>query len=499
MEDDIVGAAPPGAPGHSNKGRNHRRRQKAGSGPIASSTSSSCSPRRPKLALLKTLSEKTLPFTKTHAFQALPTPDLSALPEAAHRLEYRYLDEEKDYEPLLPPKVKNPGNATDFVFVPYTLERMILYGMFICLDSFLFVFTVLPIRAVIALWKLIVGKKLHAIQKVDLLKMMLIVMGFLLLRLLDIPRLSNFIRKESLLKLKILFTLLELMDRLLCSYGLNILGSLFWAVNQPLERVKRGYTWHFVLAIIYTAVHSTFLLFHIAVLDVAMAGKNNTLLTLLILVQFAEMKSAVLKEFDEKKLYDMSCGDITERFQLIVYLVLLFFHNMDKHSNDSIWDLGFAIMRTAWMKPLLVALSIVYVSELLVDWIKHTSVINFGSLSANIYTKFSYKLSHKLSNVPSADFLTDRTQTVARDMGMMPLPLAILVLKVMSDWMPDAFSLVSIVTVAVCYALLLLLRILSGYILCLFIQSYSGRNRRSSTVSKLFLLGKKHEDWSKED
>jgi hypothetical protein len=42
---------------------------------------------------------------------------------------------------------------------------------------------------------------------------------------------------------------------------------------------------------------------YIAVMDVAMEGKNTALLTLLILIQFAEMKSAVLKELTQEKLW----------------------------------------------------------------------------------------------------------------------------------------------------------------------------------------------------
>jgi len=73
--------------------------------------------------------------------------------------------------------------------VPYTLESLISYGIFVCLDSLLFVFTALPIRAAIALYHLLLrGRKLHALQKVDVLKTISLVLGYLFLRLIDIPR-----------------------------------------------------------------------------------------------------------------------------------------------------------------------------------------------------------------------------------------------------------------------------------------------------------------------
>jgi len=50
-------------------------------------------------------------------------------------------------------------------------------------------------------------------------------------------------------------------------------------------------------------MHAAFLLGYIAVMDVAMEGEGMALLSLLILIQYAEMKSAVLKEITEEKLW----------------------------------------------------------------------------------------------------------------------------------------------------------------------------------------------------
>lgn len=396
---------------------------------------------------------------------------------------YRYVEEERDYKPLLPPKVANPANATDFLFVPYTLERLISYGIFICMDSFLFVFTALPIRAAIALYHLILrGRKLHAIQKVDILKVIILVLGYLFLRLLDIPSLSSFMAKESLLKIKYLVTLLVVMDRLMSSYGQNILGSLFWAVNQPANKVKRGYYWHFILSIIYVNVHSTFLLGYIAVMDVAMEGKNTALLTLLILIQFAEMKSAVLKELSQDKLWAICYNDIVERFQLLVSLVLLFFYNISKHHINSFWDEDW-LTASEWLRPLLFSLLIIYLSELTVDWLKHTSIINFTDLSPHMYTELAYKISKRLLDVDDKSFLTDRTQNIATgDLGVMPLSLGVLVLKVIGDWMPSGLN--GLAVVVGLYLLGLLLRHLSGVLLSIYTRRFHAYKQQSGTAGK---------------
>eukprot|EP01089_Gocevia_fonbrunei_P018861 TRINITY_DN6490_c0_g1_i1.p1 TRINITY_DN6490_c0_g1~~TRINITY_DN6490_c0_g1_i1.p1 ORF type:complete len:357 (-),score=35.53 TRINITY_DN6490_c0_g1_i1:23-1093(-) len=342
--------------------------------------------------------------------------------------------------------------------------------MMVCADSFLFVFTVLPIRGLIAIYSLIKFRKLHAIQKTDLLKLLLIIIGILFLRLFHMPSLSIFIKKESLLKLKIFFTILELMDKMLCSFGENILGSLYWSANQPPELLKRSHHFHFILGIVYIIVHATFLLFHISVLDVAINSKNNTLWTLLLLVQFAEVKSAALKDIARKKLEDMCAGDIVERFQLLIYLILLFFYNVARyHPDDTFFDLS--IFSRSWMKPLLLALLVVYLSELLVDWIKHTSIVNFVGINPHTYTEFSIKFSRKLTSLEEASFLTDRSQTVFNKMGLVPIALAVLVLRIMSDWITD-FSWQSLLFLALIYVSFLVLRKMIGVILVRLMRTH---------------------------
>lgn len=192
--------------------------------------------------------------------------------------------------------------------------------MLSCLDSFLFVLVVLPVRAVIAFlslmkrhiqggrcapyaWPSHRSRDLHPVQKVDLAKFLLLVVGWFGISWMNIGGVSGYVRQETLVKLKILFTLLELLDRLMGNYGEHILGSLFWALEARPELVKRGIAWHALLALGYIGaaaallmqltvpvIHSHVVILHCSVFDAAMNGKSQALLTLLLLVQFAEMK-----------------------------------------------------------------------------------------------------------------------------------------------------------------------------------------------------------------
>lgn len=89
-------------------------------------------------------------------------------------------------------------------------------------------------------------------------------------------------------------------------------------------------------------LHSLLLLLHISVLDIAINSKNVTLLALVVLVQFAEVKAAAMKSHDicnysysprkwtRKQLFDMCCDDVSERFSLAIYVVVLFILNFTK-------------------------------------------------------------------------------------------------------------------------------------------------------------------------
>ena len=147
---------------------------------------------------------------------------------------------------------------------------------------------------------------MHPIEKVDLAKFVLILVGWFCISWMNIGAVSGYVRQETLVKLKILFTLLELLDKLMGNYGEHILGSLFWALEARPELVKRGIAWHALLALGYigtfskmrflkktlrhAAIHSHIVILHCSVFDAAMNGKSQALLTLLLLIQFAEMK-----------------------------------------------------------------------------------------------------------------------------------------------------------------------------------------------------------------
>lgn len=91
------------------------------------------------------------------------------------------------------------------------------------------------------------------------------------------------------------------------------------------------------------------------------AINESGLLGLLFLLQFAEMKGAVFKKENDKKLYDDSVSDVLERFKLGAYcLWILFFNFYESHNS---WNY---FLETN--PNILYCLFLVYISEVCVDW-----------------------------------------------------------------------------------------------------------------------------------
>jgi hypothetical protein len=109
------------------------------------------------------------------------------------------------------------------------------------LDAFLYNFTILPLRIAVSLaslaytalftllrWRLPVRRpKLLPCSRSDLLKGLMMVGAGIGLQQVDSSRLYHSIRGQSTLKLYVIYNVLEVADKLCCSFGLDILDSFF--------------------------------------------------------------------------------------------------------------------------------------------------------------------------------------------------------------------------------------------------------------------------------
>ena len=262
--------------------------------------------------------------------------------------------------------------------VPIKLEKTILVGFLVCMDSFLFNFTLLPVRSLFGLadgLALFVNKITHAIvgarsprplasqNKDDLIRAFLLVSSFVVLHRVDISFLYHYIRGQmsSYIKLYVIYNVLEVFDKLLCSLGQDILNSMAsWGTPAGAGANQQPWYWSVVAGLVacaYTSTHAYILLVQVVTLNVAINSQNNSLITLLVANNFTELKGHVFKKFDEGTLLQVLCADMVERFQMFIFLLLVTVQNWAKDGRVSSHSF-------AWLQEWVQAILLVFASEL---------------------------------------------------------------------------------------------------------------------------------------
>src|SRR5438045_2769597 len=84
----------------------------------------------------------------------------------------------------------------------------------------------------------------------------------------------------------------------------------------------------FLLAMIYNVAHAAVLLYQVITLNVAVNSYSNALLSLLMYNMFVEIKSTVFKKFEKENIFQLTCADVVERFQLWLMLVIIGLRNI---------------------------------------------------------------------------------------------------------------------------------------------------------------------------
>lgn len=165
----------------------------------------------------------------------------------------------------------------------------------------------------------------------------------------------------------------------------------------------------FILALIYNVVHAAALFYQVITLNVAVNSYSNALLTLLMSNQFVEIKSTVFKKIEKDNLFQLTCADIVERFQLWLMLMIIALRNIVEvgglsmlgggadgdlmrdatapSRSNSIMPNSFTIL-PSWSGEVLSPFLLVLGSEMLVDWIKHAYTAKFNNVKPAVYKRY---------------------------------------------------------------------------------------------------------------
>eukprot|EP01104_Vermistella_antarctica_P012148 TRINITY_DN346_c0_g1_i1.p2 TRINITY_DN346_c0_g1~~TRINITY_DN346_c0_g1_i1.p2 ORF type:complete len:631 (+),score=115.81 TRINITY_DN346_c0_g1_i1:507-2399(+) len=336
----------------------------------------------------------------------------------------------------------------NFLRVPIQLEKLLMFGYMICFDSFLFLFSFLPIRFAFSVFKMLLRPfgltQLSRSNKYDFMYGLIFLLSFSVLWMVDTSIVYHYIRGQAVIKLYVIFNLLEIFDKLCCSFGQDIFDTLVISTQDITMRSTRSGSGgvassqqmrgedvvrlftplvHFIVAFAYVLIHSCVLFLQVTTLNVSMNSHSNSLFTLLISNNFVELKGHVFKRSETENLFQISCSDMVERFQISIFLLIIVMQN----SADVDWQFG-----QPHIFSHLFAVAQVWILECVVDWIKHGFVSKFNRISPEVYNKFQRILRADLvggSRHFNRGRWMENSQLVTRRIGFVPLPLGCLFAK----------------------------------------------------------------------
>ncbi|KAK6526061.1 hypothetical protein TWF281_011100 [Arthrobotrys megalospora] len=306
-------------------------------------------------------------------------------------------------------------------------------------------------------------------HKADLLKGAVVIFSCWILMEFDASRMYHSIRGQNAIKLYVIYSVLEVGDKLLSAIGQDIFECLF--SRESLERRPDGTSkvlrpfGFFLLALGYNVLHATALFYQVITLNVAVNSYSNSLITLLLSNQFVEIKTTVFKRIEKENLFQMACADVVERFQLWLMLIIIASRNLVEIGLDGLLGVGgFGLtglvsaaglglpsttqpMNTGvpnasatsssggmflpksftifpkWTGQVMGPFLLVLGSEMLVDWLKHAYITKFNNIKPQIYSRYL--------DVLAKDYYTHAfaEENLMRRLGLPVIPLACLFIR----------------------------------------------------------------------
>lgn len=333
---------------------------------------------------------------------------------------------------------KAVDSIQNFLAVPLRLERFLGFGWVICMDNFLYVLTFLPVRFIMSLcllaqWLLDLMPKfthpprlipssageMHRTHVYDLMRGTLVIVGFFTLTWLNMSRVYHYVRQQSTIKLYVLTGMLEIFDKLLCSFGQDTFDLLYWHIRHT--PTWRDLSFSFSLVCVYIAIHSVMYFLLVATLTVAINSADQAMIAVLVLNNFAEIKSFVFKKFDKQNLFQLACADVTERFNLTLFMSTILL--VGAVQAGDLWREHVV----DFMNPIMWMIG----CEAGADWIKHAFITKFNHLDASVYDDYFRLLRKDVLDCRRDKAMLDRTYAITRRVGLSQIPLTCTFLRYM--------------------------------------------------------------------
>ncbi|KFK41212.1 hypothetical protein AALP_AA2G099900 [Arabis alpina] len=295
----------------------------------------------------------------------------------------------------------------DTIFrLPWRCEVLINTGFFVCVNSFLSLLTVMPIRVLLMFWGAFKNRQFRrpsSSELSDLACFLVLAAGTILLGRTDISLIYHMIRGQSTIKLYVVYNILEIFDRLCQSFCGDVFGALFSSAGglaiSPPEKL-RFCTWRFVsdlaLTMAASILHSFILLAQAITLSTCIVAHNNALLALLVSNNFAEIKGSVFKRFSKDNIHGLVYADSVERFHISAFLVSVLAQNILEAEGP-------------WFGNFIYNATMVFFCEMMIDIIKHSFLAKFNDIRPIAYSEFLQALCEQTLNIRPEDRKTNLT------------------------------------------------------------------------------------------
>ncbi|KAD7117597.1 hypothetical protein E3N88_04865 [Mikania micrantha] len=316
---------------------------------------------------------------------------------------------------------KDRERVYDTIFrMPWRCELLIDVGFFVCLDSFLSLLTIMPIRLITTSWRLLRTRQLKMLSAAELSDFgcfLMLASGVILLQQTDISLIYHMIRGQGTIKLYVVYNVLEIFDKLCQSFGGDVLQTLFNTADSLANSSSdnmRNWLWKFISDEVL-AVASSNILFNVVIfaitLSTCIVAHNNALFALLVSNNFSEIKSNVFKRFSKDNIQSLVYFDSVERFHIASFLIFVLAQNILEAEGP-------------WFENFLYNAFVVYICELMIDIIKHSFVAKFNEIKPIVYSEFLEDLCKQTLNIQPED--------PKKTLTFVPLAPASVVIRVLS-------------------------------------------------------------------
>jgi len=313
----------------------------------------------------------------------------------------------------------------------FKLERVLWYGVGLCVDQVMTCLTILPLRIA---YRLVTQRRklvtdARAVFDVSCFTILVLAVLFLAY-FVGAAQVYHSIRLQTFMKLYVVVNIAEVLDRLLSSLGLDLFELL--AETSAPGRNWIPFAVRYVLCLIYTCLHALLFYVRLLTLSVAVNSSNDALFTILVSNNFVELKGSVFKRSTEQNLFQISCSDVVERFVLIVFMFLVGLNEYQTIKGDA--------SRTEFLG----LMSLVLLVEVIVDWIKHMFIVRFNSdiRVKDVYDRFLGILADDFkgkSTVVDESRSKNVFPAVPKRLGLPIIPITAIIVRVVIFDVSDVF------------------------------------------------------------